>query len=155
MRPADGASILAKWEGANPTGSMKDRMALAMIRGTEADGALVPGRHVLEFTGGSTGSSLAFICAVEGCPITLLSAVCFAQEKIDTMLALGVEVVVLETPEGKVHQGLIDDLQARVEELQPKPNDYFTDEFNNENHPQATGQWVGSSSRPAQTSLTS
>lgn len=136
VRPEGGARVLAKWEGGNPTGSMKDRMALAMIRGAEVDGDLSRGQHVLEFTGGSTGSSLAFVCAVEGYPITLLTADCFAQEKIDTMRAFGADVEVIETPEGKVHPGLIDDWRARVEELQPKLDAYFTDQFNNPHHPE-------------------
>lgn len=135
IRPEGGARVLAKWEGANPTGSMKDRMALAMIEGAEADGDLEPGQHVLEFTGGSTGSSLALVCGVKGYPITLLTADCFAEEKIRTMQALGAEVEILETPEGKVHPGLIDEWRSRVEELQPELNAYFTDQFNNEHHP--------------------
>jgi cysteine synthase A len=135
VRPEGGAHVLAKWEGANPTGSMKDGMALAMIEGAEADGDLAPGQHVLEFTGGSTGSSLALVCGVKGYPITLLTADCFAREKIDTMRALGAEVEVLETPEGKVHPGLFEEWTERVEELIPALDAHFTDQFNNPHHP--------------------
>lgn len=135
VRPEGGARIFAKWEGANPTGSMKDRMALAMIRGAEEDGDLHAGQHVVEFTGGSTGSSLALICAVEDYPLTLLTADCFAEEKIRTMEALGADVEVLETPNGKVHPGLFDQFQHRIDELAPSLNAFFTDQFNNEHHP--------------------
>lgn len=134
VRPEGGARIFAKWEGGNPTGSMKDRMALAMIRGAEADGDLDPGQHVIEFTGGSTGSSLAFVCGVEGYPLTLLTADCFAEEKIRTMQALGADVEILETPEGKVHPGLFEEWQERVQELIPELDAFFTDQFNNEHH---------------------
>lgn len=135
VSPEDGAQIYAKWEGANPTGSMKDRMALAMIEGAEADGDLEPGDHVVEFTGGSTGSSLALVCGAKGYPLTLVSADCFAAEKIDTMRALGAEVEVLETPEGKLHPGLMDDFRERVGTLTDELDAYFTDQFHNEHHP--------------------
>lgn len=135
VRPDGGARIFAKWEGANPTGSMKDRMALAMIRGAEADGDLYAGQHVIEFTGGSTGSSLALICAVEDYPLTLLTADCFAREKIRTMEAFGADVEVLETPDGKVHPGLVDQFHKRIDELAPSLDAYFTDQFNNQHHP--------------------
>lgn len=136
VRPEDGARVFAKWEGANPTGSMKDRMALAMIRGAEEDGALHAGRDVIEFTGGSTGSSLALICAVKNYPLTLLTADCFAEEKIRTMEALGADVEVLETPDGKAHLGRFDQFHQRLDELAPSLDAYFTDQFNNEHHPE-------------------
>lgn len=140
VRPEGGARIFAKWEGANPTGSMKDRMALSMIRGAEADGALHAGQHVIEFTGGSTGSSLALICAVEGYPLTLLTADCFAEEKIRTMEALGATVEVLETPDRKVYPGLFDRFHQRLDELAPDLDAYFTDQFTNEHHPEGYRQ---------------
>ena len=88
---ADGscAEVWVKMEGANPTGSYKDRMALAMIEAAEADGRLRPGQLVVEYTGGSTGSSLAFVCAVKGYPLRIVSSDAFADEKIRTMRALG------------------------------------------------------------------
>lgn len=135
VRPDGGAHIFAKWEGGNPTGSMKDRMARAMIRGAEADGDLHPGQHVVEFTGGSTGSSLALVCAVADYPLTLLTADCFATEKIRTMEALGADVEVFETPDGKVHPRLFDEWTDRVHELIPELDAFFTDQFNNEHHP--------------------
>ena len=63
MTGPDSAEVYVKWEGANPTGSMKDRMALSMIEGAERRGELQPGGRVVEYTGGSTGSSLAMVCA--------------------------------------------------------------------------------------------
>lgn len=78
--PAGAARILVKLEGANPTGSYKDRMALAMIEGAERRGVLRPGQRVVEFTGGSTGSSLAFVCAVKGYPLSIVSSDAFSPE---------------------------------------------------------------------------
>ena len=109
VRPAGGARVLAKWEGANPTGSMKDRMAVAIVRGAREREELVPGQRVAEYTGGSTGTSLAMVCAALDYPATLLTADCFASEKIRTMRAFGADVEVLETPDGQIHPGLIDD----------------------------------------------
>ncbi len=134
IRPEGGARILAKWEGANPTGSMKDRMALAMIRGAEADGDLEAGQHVVEYTGGSTGSALAMVCAVEDYPLTLLTADCFAREKIRTMRALGADLEILETPAGKIYPGLFDRFEDRIDELADDLDAYYTDQFNNPHH---------------------
>src|SRR5205823_13431889 len=89
---ASDADVLVKLEYFNPTGSYKDRMALAMIEGAEARGALRPGMRVVEYTGGSTGSSLAMICAVKGYAFVPLSSDAFAREKIQTMQAFGADV---------------------------------------------------------------
>ena len=83
--PANGARILLKLESENPTGSMKDRMALAMIEAAEADGRLDAGGSVVEYTGGSTGVSLALVCAVKGYPLHIVTSDAFAQEKLDHM----------------------------------------------------------------------
>ncbi len=131
VRPEGGARILAKWEGANPTGSMKDRMARAMIEGAEREGLLSPGQRVVEYTGGSTGSSLAFVCAARGYDLTLLTADCFSREKIQTMQALGADVEVFETPEGKVHPGLVDAWRDRVDELVDETGAYWTHQMDN------------------------
>src|SRR5207249_1113455 len=88
---ASDADVLVKLESLNPTGSYKDRMALAMIEGAEARGALRPGMRVVEFTGGSTGSSLAMVCAAKGYPFVVLSSDAFAREKLLTMQAFGAE----------------------------------------------------------------
>src|SRR6184192_1233833 len=100
------AEVWVKMEGANPTGSYKDRMALAMIEAAEADGRLRPGQLVVEYTGGSTGSSLAFVCAVKGYPLRIVSSDAFADEKIRTMRAFGAEVELLPSPDG-ITPGLI------------------------------------------------
>src|SRR3990172_5932020 len=82
------AEVWVKLESANPTGSYKDRMALAMIEGAERSGRLQPGQTVVEYTGGSTGSSLALVCAIKGYPLRIVSSDAFAGEKRRTMLAL-------------------------------------------------------------------
>jgi cysteine synthase A len=131
LRPEGGARLLAKWEGANPTGSMKDRMALAMIQGAEREGLLSPGQRVVEYTGGSTGSSLAFVCAALDHPLSIVTADCFSQEKIRTMRALGADVEVLETPEGKVYPGLGGRLMERAKEIQEATGAYWTNQIKN------------------------
>src|ERR1051326_2687542 len=95
--PANGARILLKLENENPTGSMKDRMALAMIEAAEADGRLASGGAVVEYTGGSTGVSLSLVCAVKGYPLHIVSSDAFAREKLDHMRILGAKVQVIES----------------------------------------------------------
>jgi len=129
--PADGARVLAKWEGANPTGSMKDRMAAAIVREARERGDLAPGQRVVELTGGSTGSSLAMVCAVLDHPITLVSADCFATEKIRTMRALGGDVEVVTTPNGEVYPGIIDDMRERVDAVREETGAYWPDQLTN------------------------
>lgn len=131
VRPDDGARVLVKWEGANPTGSMKDRMAVAIVRAARERGELVAGQRVVEYTGGSTGSSLAMVCAALDHPATLLTADCFSTEKIRTMRAFGADVEVLETPNGQVHPGLIDDWEGRLDVVVEETGAYWTDQFNN------------------------
>lgn len=131
VRPAGGARVVAKWEGANPTGSMKDRMAVAIIRAARNRGDLAPGQRVVEFTGGSTGSSLAMVCAALDHPITLLTADCFATEKIRTMRAFGSDVEVLETPDGKIHPGLFDEWHERLDTVVEETGAFWTDQFHN------------------------
>src|SRR5436305_14136984 len=92
LNSAESATVLVKLGYFNPTGSYKDRMALAMIEGAEARGALTPGMRVVEYTGGSTGSSLAMVCAVKGYAFAPLSSDAFAREKIQTMEAFGASV---------------------------------------------------------------
>lgn len=132
LRPKGAGRILVKLEGGNPTGSMKDRMALAMIEAAERDGRLRPGQRVVEFTGGSTGSSLALVCAAKGYPLTLVTADCFAEEKTLTSRALGATVEVLETPEGKVYPGLVDRMRARAREIREAEGAFWTDQMTNE-----------------------
>jgi cysteine synthase A len=132
MRPDEGASISVKWEGANPTGSLKDRMALAMIEKARERGDLQPGEPVVEFTGGSTGSSLAFVCAVLDHPLHVVTADCVAEEKIASMRALGARLEVVETPDGTSYDGLFGDLRERAEAVKSETGAYFTDQFAND-----------------------
>src|SRR4051794_17166004 len=95
--PKNGARILLKIEASNPTGSMKDRMALAMIETAEADGRLKPGGSVVEYTGGSTGVSLSLVCAVKGYPLHIVSSDAFSQEKLDHMKILGAQLKIIRS----------------------------------------------------------
>jgi cysteine synthase A len=125
------AEVFVKLEYFNPTGSYKDRMALAMIEGAEARGALRPGMRVVEYTGGSTGSSLAMVCAVKGYPFVPLSSDAFAREKLDTMRAFGAEVEVLPSEGGKVTPELFDRFKKRIAAMQAEPGTFWTDQFHN------------------------
>jgi len=124
------AEVWVKLESANPTGSYKDRMALAMIEGAERAGRLRPGQTVVEYTGGSTGSSLALVCAVKGYPLRIVSATCFAQEKIRTMRAFGADVELIDSPEG-ITPTTIPRMRARAVEIVQEVDGYATDQFNN------------------------
>jgi len=124
------AEVWVKLEGANPTGSYKDRMALAMIEGAERSGRLRPGQTVVEYTGGSTGSSLAFVCSIKGYPLRIVSSDAFAAEKIATMRAFGAEVEIVPSPDG-ITPDLIPRLMARAREIADEVGAYATDQFNN------------------------
>ena len=108
--PDDCARILLKVESENPTGGMKDRMALAMIEAAEADGRLQLGGHVIEYTGGSTGVSLAFICAVKRYTASIVTSDAFSVEKRNQMKAFGAELTIIPSPEGKTTEGLTRDM---------------------------------------------
>jgi cysteine synthase A len=125
------AEIYVKYEGANPTGSMKDRMALSMIEGAEKRGQLRPGGTVVEYTGGSTGSSLAMVCATKGYKAHFVSSDAFAEEKLQTMRAFGAELDLIPSEGGAVTAGLFDRMIARAKELSQAPNTFWTDQFNN------------------------
>jgi cysteine synthase len=127
----DAAEIWVKLEGANPTGSYKDRMALAMIEGAERDGRLTPGQTVVEYTGGSTGSSLAFVCAVKGYPLRIVTSDAFAPEKTRTMQAFGADVEIVSSPEG-ITPELIPNMMKRATEIVEETGGYPTDQFRNE-----------------------
>jgi cysteine synthase A len=130
MADAGSAEVWVKMEAANPTGSYKDRMALAMIEAAEADGRLRPGQLVVEYTGGSTGSSLAFVCAVKGYPLRIVSSDAFAEEKIRTMRAFGAEVELIPSPDG-ITPGLIPSMMRRAAEIAAETGAFATDQFNN------------------------
>ena len=125
------ADVVVKLESFNPTSSYKDRMALAMIEGAEKRGALRKGMRVVEYTGGSTGSSLAMVCAMKGYDFHPLSSDAFSAEKLDTMRAFGADLEVLPSDGGKVTPALFDRFKARIKELAQDPNTYWTDQFNN------------------------
>ena len=125
------AEIFVKYEGANPTGSMKDRMALSMIEGAEKKGELKPGGRVIDYTGGSTGSSLAMVCAVKGYKSYFVSSDAFAEEKLLTMKAFGAELEIFPSGNGMITAKLIDNMVERAKELSREPNTFWTDQFNN------------------------
>jgi cysteine synthase A len=130
LAPRGAAEVWVKLEAANPTGSYKDRMALAMIEGAEARGDLRPGGTVVEYTGGSTGSSLALVCSIKGYRLRIVTSNAFAQEKLRTMAAFGAELEIIDSPEG-IHPGLIPSMQARAAEIVAAEGGYPTDQFSN------------------------
>ncbi len=123
--------VYVKLESGNPTGSYKDRMALAMIEEAERRGDLKPGMTVLEYTGGSTGSSLAFVCAAKGYPFRVVSSGAFSQEKLRTMEAFGADLELVPSAGGRVTPDLIPRMVARAEELAQRDGVYLTDQLNN------------------------
>lgn len=125
------ADVVVKLEYFNPTGSYKDRMALAMIEGAEKRGTLRPGMQVIEYTGGSTGSSLAMVCAMKNYAFHPLSSDAFSAEKLDTMRAFGADLEIILSDGGKVTPALFDKFKARIAELKQDPNNFWTDQFNN------------------------
>lgn len=125
------ADIYVKYEGANPTGSMKDRMALSMVEGAERRGDIKPGGRVMDYTGGSTGSSLAMVCATKGYQAYFVSSDAFAEEKLQTMRAFGAQLEIFPSDNRKITAKLIDSMVARARELSKEPNTFWTDQFNN------------------------
>lgn len=129
--PAGSGEVWVKWEGANPTGSMKDRMALSMVEGAEKRGDLRPGDRIVEYTGGSTGSSLAMVCAVKGYRAHFVSSDAIADEKLQTMRAFGAALEVLPSEGRKITPDLIQRMIARAKELSEEPDTHWTDQINN------------------------
>ncbi|MGE5761268.1 MAG: PLP-dependent cysteine synthase family protein, partial [Gemmatimonadota bacterium] len=129
--PPDCARIFAKLEWENPTGSVKDRMAQAVISRAEADGRLKSGDTVIEYTGGSTGTSLALVCAAKGYRIHIVSSDAFSQEKRDHMAALGAGLTLVPSRGGLTTKQLILDMIEAARELSRKPHTYWTDQLNN------------------------
>lgn len=130
--PSGAADVLVKLEFYNPTGSYKDRMALAMIEGAETRGALRPGMRVVEFTGGSTGSSLAMVCAAKGYRLVVLSSDAFSQEKLRTMTAFGADLRIIPSEGGRVTPALFDRFREEIAKLAAEPDTYWTDQFHND-----------------------
>lgn len=129
--PDGSAQILLKLEYENPTGSMKDRMALAMVEAAESDGRLQPGGSVVEYTGGSTGVSLAFVCAAKQIPLKIVTSDAFSQEKRDHMAALGAELTLVPSPTGGTTKELTLEMIETAKQLADAPGSYWTDQLNN------------------------
>ena len=129
--PKNGARILLKMESENPTGSMKDRMALAMIEAAEADGRLKPGGSVVEYTGGSTGVSLALVCAVKGYPLRIVSSDAFSQEKLDHMKILGAALQIVRSESGGMTEKLTRDMVEAARVITEQTGGFWTDQLKN------------------------
>ena len=129
--PPGGADVLAKLEWENPTGSMKDRMALAVITRAEEDGRLRPGDTVVEYTGGSTGASLALVCAAKGYRLRIVTSDAFSKEKRDHMRALGAELTLVPSEGGLTTRKLIGDMIEAARQLSREPRTYWIDQLNN------------------------
>lgn len=129
--PTNGARILLKLESENPTGSMKDRMALAMIEAAQRDGRLPPGGPVVEYTGGSTGVSLALVCAVTGHPLDIVTSDAFSKEKLDHMAILGARLHVIESEGGGMTEKLTRDMIAAAAVIAQENGAYWTDQMKN------------------------
>ncbi len=129
--PSNCADIFLKIEWENPTGSLKDRMAQAVIARAEQDGRLKPRDTVVEYTGGSTGASLALVCAAKGYRLQIVSSDAFSQEKLDHMAALGAELTLVRSEGGLITKKLIVDMIAAARGLRQAPHTYWIDQLNN------------------------
>jgi cysteine synthase A len=130
--PPNCADIFVKLEWENPTGSMKDRMALAVISRAEKDGRLQRGDTVVEYTGGSTGTSLALVCAAKGYRLRLVTSDAFSPEKRDHMAALGAELTLVPSEGGFTTKKLILDMIEAARTLSQEPHTYWIDQLNNQ-----------------------
>ena len=129
--PAGSARVFVKLEYENPTGSMKDRMALAMVEAAEADGRLRPEGRVVEYTGGSTGVSLAFVCAAKHIPLQIVTSDAFSKERRDHMTALGARLTLVASPSGGTTKALTLEMIETARRLSSAPGSYWTDQLNN------------------------
>ena len=150
--PANGARVLLKLENENPTGSMKDRMALAMIEAAEADGRLKPDGSVVEYTGGSTGVSLSLICAVKGYPLQIVTSDAFAREKLDHMKILGARLQIVRSENGSTTERLTRDMIEAARILAARTGGFWTDQLNNKDqiaayHKMAEEIWIQTGGR--------
>ena len=130
--PRGCGEIYLKLEAYNPTGSKKDRMALAMIEGAEKRGDLKKGMTVVEYSGGSTGAGLAFVCSLKGYRFRLITANVFGKEKISLMNSLGADLEVIKSRDGKITKELINKMINRAKEISKEPNTFFTNQLDNE-----------------------
>lgn len=150
--PEGCARILVKVEGANPTGSMKDRMALAMIEAGERTGRLKPGGRVVEYTGGSTGVSLALICAARGYPLSIVTSDAFSAEKRNHMAALGAELTIVPSAGGGMDAALTRNMIEAARQIAERTGAFWTDQLNNADqltayHAMAEEIWAQTSGR--------
>jgi cysteine synthase len=129
--PAGAARIIAKLEWANPTGSMKDRMAKAAIERAQASGRLQPGGTVVEYTAGTTGVSLAFVCAAKGYPLEIVFSDAFSAEKRRTMQAFGARITDVPSDNKKITQELIKTMISTAAQISQRPNHWYCDQLNN------------------------
>lgn len=129
--PPGSARVVAKLESANPTGGMKDRVALAMVRQGAADGRLPAGGTVVEYTGGTTGVSLAMICAAAGYRAHFVTSDAFSEEKRRTMRSYGAELTEIPSDGKRITRELIQAMIAKAEELSRRPGHWFCDQLNN------------------------
>ena len=123
--------IYVKLEAYNPTGSKKDRMAFAMIEEAEKRGSLKKGMSVVEYSGGSTGAGLAFVCSLKGYKFRLITADVFGKEKIGLMKSLGADVEIIKSKDGKITKELINKMINRAQEISKEPNTFFTNQLEN------------------------
>ena len=129
---SDSAAIFVKLEWENPTGSMKDRMALAAILRAEEDGRLKPGDTVVEYSGGSTGASIALVCAAKGYRLKIVTSDAFSQEKRDHMAALGAELILIPSENRRTTKKLILDMTEAARRLSKEPHTFWFDQLNNQ-----------------------
>lgn len=129
--PKGCGQIYVKLEWENPTGSMKDRLAQALISRAEEEGKLKPGDIIVEYTGGSTGISLALICVAKGYRLHIITSDAFSQDKLNQMRAFGAELTMIPSEGGLTTKKLILDMIAAAREFSRKPNTYWTDQLNN------------------------
>ncbi len=154
IRPPRGARVMVKLELANPTGSMKDRVAMAMVNAAASDGRLAPGGRVVEYTGGSTGISLAFVCAAGGYPCTLVSSDAVSDEKLRSMVALGAELVIVASDRKRVTEQLVRDMITAARRIAEESGGFWTDQLNNRDaaagyHPLGEEIWAQTEGRVA------
>lgn len=129
--PPNCAKVFVKLEWENPTGSMKDRAALAMISKAEEDGRLQPGHTIVEYTGGSTGISLALICTAKGYPLNIITSDAFSKDKLNQMKAFGAELTIVPSEGGLTTKKLILDMIEAAREISKRSATYWTDQLNN------------------------
>ncbi len=150
--PENGSRILLKLESENPTGSMKDRMALAMIEAAEADGRLTKDGSVVEYTGGSTGVSLSLICAVKRYPLHIVTSDAFAREKLEHMKILGAKLQIVRSESGHMTEKLTRDMIEAARIVAEKTGSFWTDQMNNRDqlaayHKMAEEIWIQTDGR--------